>query len=195
MAKITRKIAKIFGQNAGFQQIGQFGSLAASAVAYTTDPTVIQALSNYLTGWFGAIVGSNSPAIEDMNAICYLFAYQIAYIMQAGIPEYDGTTTYYTGSLVSSNGTIYRSIQDSNIGHVVADGTWWSAPGTPGVLTPNTIPYLLTYTVDTNSTLTWPNLTIPSGHTVTVPATSYLIGISSIVNTGTLIISGTCRII
>lgn len=101
MTKITRQTQKIFGSNAGFDQIAQFGSLAAAAPIFTTNVATIQALSNYLTGWFGGVIGQNSPAIEDMNALCYLYAYQLAYLMQAGISEWDSGTTYYTGSLVN----------------------------------------------------------------------------------------------
>lgn len=101
MTKIARAVQKIFGSNAGFQQIAQFGSLAASAPTFTTDPTTIQALSNYLVGWFSGVEATNSPAIEDMNALCYLFAYQLSYIFQAGIGEYNAATTYYMGSLIN----------------------------------------------------------------------------------------------
>lgn len=101
MSKIVRKNQKIFGINAGFDQIAQFGSLAASAPTFTTDPETIQALSNYLVGWFNGVEATNSPAIEDMNALCYLYAYQLAYLMQQGIPEYNSATTYYMGSLIN----------------------------------------------------------------------------------------------
>ncbi|PMZ30506.1 hypothetical protein C1X25_36230, partial [Pseudomonas sp. GW247-3R2A] len=85
---------------------------AAGSPVISSDPTVIQSLSNWLTGWFGAVVGGNSPAIEDMNAVCFVYAYQLAYLMQQGIPEYDSGTTYFTGSLCTSGGVIYRSLQD-----------------------------------------------------------------------------------
>lgn len=98
MAKITRATQKVFGENAGLNEIGVFGSLAAGSPAYATTPAQVQSLSNYLQGWFGAVLGSNSPAIEDMNAVHFLFARQLAYLMQTGVPEYDAATTYYIGS-------------------------------------------------------------------------------------------------
>jgi hypothetical protein len=125
MAKITRKNQKIFGQNALSGQIGVFGSLAAGSPATTTDPETIQSLSNYLAGWFSGVVGSNSPAIEDVNALAYLYSYQLAYLMQAGIPEYNANTTYYIGSFVQSAGVIYQSITDNNISNAVSNGTYW----------------------------------------------------------------------
>ena len=130
MSKITRQTQKIFGSSAGLNQIGKFGSFAAGSPAYPVSAPYIaeiQSLSNYLTGWFGAILGANSPAIEDMNAVCYLFAYQLAYIMQAGISEWDTNTTYYIGSVVSDGaGRFYRSIQDANLGNAVTNVSYWA---------------------------------------------------------------------
>lgn len=127
MAKITRKTAKQFGENAGAQQMIQFGSFAAGSTVYTMDPDVIQALANYASGWYAAIVGSNSPTIQDVNSLDFLWSYQLAYIMQAGIPEWDSGTTYYDGSIVTevATGVLYRSIQDTNLNHAVSDGAWW----------------------------------------------------------------------
>lgn len=127
MAKILRKIAKIFGSTAGVGQIAKFGSLAASSPAFTTDPAVIQSLSEYLSGWFSAVIGGNSPAIEDMNALCYLFAYQIAYIMQTGVPEWNTDTIYFIGSVVNDGtGKLYISNTDNNTGNPVSDTVNWT---------------------------------------------------------------------
>lgn len=107
MTKITREQMTIFGAEAGFQQIAQFGSLFAGTPIFTTDIPTIQALPNYGVGWNNAVIGGNSPAIEDMNALHYLFGYQLAYICQAGIPEYNVATTYYTGSLVNNPSFVF----------------------------------------------------------------------------------------
>lgn len=125
MAKILRKNQKIFGKNALSTQIGVFGSLAAGSPTTTTDPETIQSLSNYLGGWFNGVVGSNSPAIEDMNALHYLYAYQLAYLFQAGVPEYDANTTYYIGSVVNYNNVQYQSLTDNNLGNTPAIGVNW----------------------------------------------------------------------
>lgn len=127
MAKIARKTQKIFGSTSTTNQIAEFGSLAAGTPAFTTDPVTIQALSQYLSGWFAAVIGGNSPAMEDMNAICYLYAYQLAYIFQAGIPEWDAGTTYFIGSVVSDGlGTNYKSITDNNLNNALLnDPPFW----------------------------------------------------------------------
>lgn len=129
MAKITRKTAKQFASSAGGTEVSQFGSFAASSPAYSQDPAVIQSLSNWLGGWVSAIVGNNSPAVEDMNGFCLVMAYQIAYLMQQGVAEWDSGTTYYTGSLASSGGVMYVSLADSNINNAVNDGVHWVVQG------------------------------------------------------------------
>lgn len=131
MAKITRATQKIFGSTAGTDQIAKFGSLAAAApVRYTgaaATPANIQALSQYLSGWSSAVLGGNSPAIEDMNALCWLFARQLAYIFQAGIPEWDSATTYYIGSIAQDgSGNQYISRTDDNLNNALTDTTNWA---------------------------------------------------------------------
>ncbi len=115
MSKIVRKTAQLFGTGAGFDQVAQFGSLAASAPNYSIDPAVIQSLAAWVSGWFDAVLGGNSPAIEDMNGFCLVMAYQAAYILQQGIGEWDLGTTYYTNSLCTVGGVIYVSLQDTNL--------------------------------------------------------------------------------
>lgn len=141
MSKITRATALVFGSTAGSNQLEQFGSLAAGLPVYLTPDNggvavaSIQALSNFLTGWFGGVVGSNAPSIQDLNALCYLFAYQIAYGFQAGIPEYDAGTTYYIGSFCNVAGVMYVSKTDANVGNTPSTSTsnwkvFWNNPMT-----------------------------------------------------------------
>lgn len=126
MAKITRKTAIQFGSSAGVNQIAQFGSLLAGSPTFSTDPAVIQALANWTQGWFSAVENVNSPAIEDMNAFCFVLAYQMAYQMQEGIPEWDSGTTYYIGSLVNNgSGVVYLSTTNANLNHAVTDPANW----------------------------------------------------------------------
>lgn len=130
MAKIARKTMQIFGSAAGVGQIAQFGSLAASAPVFTTDPNVIQALANYLGGWFSGVEGANSPAIEDMNALCYLYAYQLAYLYQEGIPEWDTATTYFIGSVAQDgSGNAYSSLTNTNLGNALTNASFWKPFG------------------------------------------------------------------
>jgi hypothetical protein len=103
--KLSRITQYIFGGSAGTAQIAQFGSLAAGSPQFTTNLATIQALSEYLGGWFAGVISGNSPAIEDMNALFYLTTSQLAYLFQEGIPEYDSLTTYYQYSVVNYTGS------------------------------------------------------------------------------------------
>lgn len=177
MAKIPRATQLIFGSSAAINQIAEFGSLAAGTPTLYSGSTAtvanIQALSNFLTGWFGAILGSNSPAIEDMNALFYLVTAQLAYGFQAGIPEWDAGTTYYIGSMVNSAGTIYMSLQNTNINNAVTNGAYWGAPIVPGSVTPTSVPS--TQSLPASATTAWHNLTIPSPVVLTIPSTAFLL--------------------
>jgi hypothetical protein len=131
MSRLQRYTQKIFGSIAGSSQLAQFGSLAAGTPntysSSTITPTIIQSLSNYLTGWFGAVLGSNNPTIEDMNALCYLFAYQLSYLMQTGIAEWDAGTTYYKGNrVIGPNALIYTSLIDTNLNQAVTVISAWA---------------------------------------------------------------------
>lgn len=193
MAKITRKVAKIFGFSAGANEIAEFGSLAVSAPVYSTDPATIQSLAGWLGGWFDAVIGSNSPAIEDMNAFCYVMAYQIAYLMQEGVPEWEAGTTYFIGSLAQDGtGLTYVSLTNTNLNNILTDGVNWGPVPVLGTLTPNTIP--TTITVPTGDTLTWPNPTLASKNmTVSTGANLLVFGTMIMTGTANLTLSGTAN--
>lgn len=126
MSKITRASQKIFGLTGGSGDFGEFGSLAAGAVNYTKDPAIIQDLAAWLTGWSAATIADNRPALEDMNSLFFLAYYQICYLLQAGIPEWDSGTTYYEYSYCQVAGVIYKSLQDTNLNKNPATETaWW----------------------------------------------------------------------
>ena len=194
MAKITRAAQKIFGSTASSGQIRQFGSFAAGAPVTTTNPVTIQALSNFLAGWNAAVVGLNSPTIEDMNALFYLYAYQLAYLFQSGIPEWDADTSYYIGSLVMVDGEIFRSTINDNLGIDPADGTAdWAVPILDGLLCP--VVSERSTTVTTGKILFYPLLTIDTGHTYTINSGAYLKVDELLVVDGTLVINGTGQVL
>lgn len=101
MAKIPRITQKVFAGSPGFEQVAEFGSLAAAAPVFTVNAATIQSLGAWTGGWFDAVIGGSSPAIEDMNGFCLVVTQQLAYGLQQGIPEWDAGTTYYVGSVVS----------------------------------------------------------------------------------------------
>lgn len=127
MSKLTRVFQKQFGVNAGNSDVGIFGSLAASNPQYSKDPKTIQSLNAFLTGWAAETIANNRPALEDFNALDFLAFYQLCYLFQSGVPEWDASTTYYTGSIVNNGaGVLYKSLVDSNLNNAVTDGTKWA---------------------------------------------------------------------
>lgn len=138
MAKLTRKNMKLFAESAASDEIGIFGSKAAASPATSDDPDDIQSLSQYLDGWYAAVINGNSPCIEDMNALFYLIAYQLVYSFQEGVAEWNSATTYYIGSLVNDFATgngLFYSIADDNLNHATTDLTKWKlVPGITGAI-------------------------------------------------------------
>lgn len=125
MPSLARKTQKLFGGNFAASPSGvlaQFGSLAAAAPIYSADPAVIQALSAFLNGWSAATIPIGSPPQpvppeQDFNALFYLVTYQLQYILDRGVPEYDSGTTYGQYSFCQVNGHIYRSNVNNNTGN------------------------------------------------------------------------------
>lgn len=134
MSKLPRVIQKIFGENGGVSQFGQFGSNAASPPGVNTkDLEQIQALSQYADGWFSATANAGEPPrIEDMNSLFLLLSSQIRYAFQSGVPEWDSATEYFADvSLVQEDGDIYVSLTGTditpNVGNQpsLTEGTEW----------------------------------------------------------------------
>lgn len=126
MARLSRVVGRIFGQGSGVDQISKFGSLFAGAAAFTTDAAQAQSLSNWLDGWFSAAIGGNAPAIEDMNAVCFVLAYQISYMLSAGVPEWNTDTNYFIGQFASDGaGVLYVSLTDDNAGNALSSTANW----------------------------------------------------------------------
>lgn len=129
MSKITRALQKIFGGSlAAPSNIAKFGSLKAGSPGYSLDPAEIQT-ANWLQGFGGALInapgGLASPALQDMNAVLYVLSRQLAYVFQAGLPEWDASTTYYIGSWAQVAGVAYISKTDDNTGNPVTDTNNW----------------------------------------------------------------------
>ena len=131
MAKIIRAKQKIFGDGvvANYNH-AVFGSLKADAPAYSKHPDDIQSTA-WDEGWKAATVNNQAPALQDLNALDYLLSRQIAYILQAGIAEYNNETEYHEHSYCQVDGVLDRSIQDTNLNHAVSDAAWWLPLVTP----------------------------------------------------------------
>ena len=135
MSKITRVTQKQFGLNGLATYFGQFGSLASGTPVTTKDPKEIQNTTAFLTGWTAETVATNRPALEDFNGLDFLKFYQLGYILQQGVPEWDSATTYYIGSIVNDTantaglgvGVLLKSKIDDNLNNVLSNSTAWGA--------------------------------------------------------------------
>lgn len=168
MSRLSRVVQTLFGSTAGINQVTKFGSFAAGSTDYITSASDVQG-ANFLDGWFSAVLADNAPCMEDMNAIFLLAFYQLAYVFQAGIPEWDATTTYYTGSLVQDGtGIVYCSITNGNINHALTSATNWKVvSGNP--LNQQTANYTLTPTdrfVEMDATAGVRTITLPAASTM-----------------------------
>ena len=137
-SKITRKTASIFGGSltAAPDGIEAFGTTANGGAVYTIDPAVIQ--NNYwLEGWQGA-AKNNYPVLEDLNAVDYVNSYQLAYLLQQGIAEWDSGTYYFINSICSYNGEVYISTQNSNLNNNPSSSSgYWQITGNSAQRGPN----------------------------------------------------------
>jgi hypothetical protein len=125
----------IFGIGAAASDMLQFGSRAANAPLQTFDVPTIQGLSTWTGGIRGSLLANSNgvmiPVEQDRNAIDYVTTYQLAYLFQEGIAEYNSDTTYFMNSIVKQSGStiLYKSIADNNIGNLLSNNTNWQILG------------------------------------------------------------------
>ena len=136
MPSIPRKTQKIFGGSlTPANNVAVYGSLAAGAPAYPSTITDLAAIQSaaWLQGLTPALIGNRSPALEDLNGVFLVLSQQIAYLLQSGIPEWDGATTYWIGQIVRFPGTAlcFTSTVNNNLANDPStDSNNWSASGT-----------------------------------------------------------------
>lgn len=129
MAKIVRKLQKIFALSAANN--GVFGSGQTGAKTISTDLDVIQGLAAWPLGWLQAVLAAEKlPPLEEMQSIQYVCTSQLKYLFQEGIPEYLSTDEYHINSIVKKTGTyeLYGSKINTNTGNAlpaaVSDANW-----------------------------------------------------------------------
>lgn len=179
MAKITRVFQQLFGQSGLTTYFGQFGSKAAGFPINSKDPATIQALAAFIqNGWPDAINSSNkAPFLEEMNALHFLLFYQLCNLFQDGIPAWDPSTTYYTGSIVRKDGTgeLYSSAINVNVGQTLpsqSNNGAWNYVNTTSTVPPGAISDFAGPTIPSG----WLNCDGTSYPTSTYPALFAAIG-------------------
>lgn len=103
MSKIERFQGNVqaFGSSAQGTERTIFGSTLQS------DLLTDQVNVDFLRGW--GIVSSNEfPTLEDFNALGYTLSQYIAYLHQAGVPEWNGIQEYQLDSYTNRNGVLYK---------------------------------------------------------------------------------------
>lgn len=81
--------------------------------------------ADFKKGW--EIVGLNdNPTREDFNAMGYTLGALTSYLYQMGIAEYNALQEYkLNGLCLGTNGTIYQSLVDNNLGNALTNSTKW----------------------------------------------------------------------
>lgn len=109
MSKLTKVSHKVFGILANFTyQMSKFGSFKNGSPEYAANVTEIQSTPNFENGLYDSLVGDGAPFAQDMNGVLHHTSRQVGYLYQAGIPEWDGETYYYLGSVCQTSEGIFR---------------------------------------------------------------------------------------
>ena len=164
MANLTRYKQKIFANNSN--QVGVFGT-GTDKVASKNVETLQSA--DYEDGWSSAIVTSkNYPIWQERDGVDYGFSYQLAYLLQKGIPEWLSTETYYQNDYCRMGNTIYYSLQDNNTNHnPTSSPTYWKAVKTN--INDKITNCFLEMPNNVQFTLSSGTLTLKSGSKITAP--------------------------
>lgn len=138
MAKIDFKKQNIFcGASGASGILGVFGSKKNNLIRYSTDVEDQQSLSIYRAGLGASLINGSPPAVQDLNALCFLITRHIAYLQQRGIAQWNSSTTYYQNNYVSRsvnyvNGEspsayfeIFKSLVNDNLNNALSDTSKW----------------------------------------------------------------------
>lgn len=129
MTVLTRQPQKVFASNANADMLAVFGSMKTGTPQYSSTLATLQSL-DYLQGWQNAILDDKAPYMEEMNAVQYGLSYQIAYLLQEGIPAYDSSTNYSNTSIVkvinNNELELYHSLTNDNQGNALTNTTYWA---------------------------------------------------------------------
>ena len=129
MSVLTRQTQKVFASNANVNQLAAFGTMKTGTPQYSSNLATLQT-AEYTQGWSSAILDDKAPYLEEMNAVQYGLSYQIAYLLQEGVPAYDSETNYSNTSIVKviNNNELefYHSLQNDNLGNALSNTSYWA---------------------------------------------------------------------
>lgn len=147
MAKIVRYDGNLqaFASGAPGTERTIFGDVAQA------DDLTSQINADFLRGW-GIVGPSDQPALEDFNGAMYTHGQLLAYIHQAGVPEYNATQEYHIGSIANSSGALYASLTNGNVGNTPSSSpSNWLAVLTGALIKTTIITATGTFTPDTRT--------------------------------------------
>lgn len=118
MTKINRYAGnlKAFGVNASATKRTVF-----NRASLVSDDLTDNISTGFLTGWETNPI----PPIEYTNGVLFTATQLSAYVHQMGVPEYHALQEYPVGGICNSNGSLFKSIIDGNIGYSIADRAAW----------------------------------------------------------------------
>ena len=90
------------------------------------DDLTSQVTADFKLGW--QIVGpSDQPSLQDFNAAMYTHGQLLAYLHQAGVPEFNALQEYFNGSITNRLGSLYRCRTATHVSATVPenDPTNW----------------------------------------------------------------------
>ena len=132
--KLARKAQTIFAYLCSDEQMCAFGTPNPQLLGdpvFTKDVEEIQT-SIYERGWFPETLSGNiRPYAEDMNGLHYVHSYQLAYLLQAGIPEWNKDTPYYQNCICRVGATLYIALTTNNNSYPPDHSSDWT-PFTTG---------------------------------------------------------------
>lgn len=127
MAKITRYNGNLraFGADAVGSERSIFGNNDSPPLQ--SDDLTDNIDTSFLRGW-GALALGNKPPREWFNSVHWASTQLSAYIHQIGVAEWNNSQEYHFASIANSNGVLYRSLVNDNVGNnpAVDDGSNWT---------------------------------------------------------------------
>lgn len=132
MAKITRYQGDLEGFSSS--AVGQERVVFGDTDATQSDDLTANINSDFLRGW-GALPLGNKPPREWFNSVHWVSTQLSAYLHQMGVAEWHVGQEYHKGSVANINGTLYKSVADSNIGNdpLTDSGANWEPLVSSGV--------------------------------------------------------------
>ncbi|WP_130861422.1 discoidin domain-containing protein [Bacilliculturomica massiliensis] len=118
-------------------------TLLLSTVSDTATWRVVGMPGRATTTLHGITTLANVPGNEFSTS---LSATTPNYVKALALCSYESGRTYAANALVTQDGSIYKSLQDNNIGHAVTEPEWWEQYG--GTVTPEPDPeQVINYTM------------------------------------------------